>query len=227
MASHFSPRLFRFLNELADNNDRDWFNANKQRYEDEVLEPSLAFISDFGPELAKISKHFNALPKKSGGSIFRIYRDVRFSKDKRPYKTHVGIHFRHKKHKTAYAPGFYLHLEPRNCFIGAGIWHPEAPALKKIRQAIADEPATWAKAYGAVEADKDFELRGESLSRPPKGFSADHPEVEALKRKDFIAVRNIPQSWVTQPDFLKLFAGECRKPVPLVKWLCGATGVDF
>jgi uncharacterized protein (TIGR02453 family) len=101
----FSPELFSFLAELRANNNRDWFAANKDRYEEDLLEPALAFIAAFAPRLEKISPHFRAEARPSGGSLFRIYRDTRFSKDKSPYKTNVGIHFRHEQAKDAYAPG--------------------------------------------------------------------------------------------------------------------------
>ena len=109
--TYFNRAFFRFLEDLKKNNQREWFQANKQRYEDEVRHPAQQFISDFGPQLHKISRHFLADPRASGGSMFRIYRDTRFAKDKSPYKTHVGIQFRHKQGKDVHAPGFYLHLE--------------------------------------------------------------------------------------------------------------------
>src|SRR5918996_3776624 len=142
----FGPELFRFLRDLEANNDRTWFNANKDRYEREVRDPALDFVEDFAPRLAEISQHFVADPRPSGGSLFRIHRDTRFSKDKSPYKTHVGIHFRHERAKDVHAPGFYLHLEPRSVFVGAGIWHPNSPTLAKIRAAIADDAEAWLRA---------------------------------------------------------------------------------
>ena len=96
----FGPELFAFLAELELNNNREWFGANRHRYEEHLLEPALAFIEDFAPRLQKISPHFRADARPSGGSLFRIYRDTRFSKDKSPYKTHVGLHFRHERAKT-------------------------------------------------------------------------------------------------------------------------------
>ena len=225
--AHFSPALFRFIKDLKAHNERDWFQANKSRFEDDLREPSLQFISDFGPKLQKISPHFNAIPKSVGGSLFRIYRDVRFSKDKSPYKTHVGIHFRHKKHKTAHAPGFYLHLEPKECFVGAGIWRPDPPALKKIRAAIEADPAGWKRASRSKRFTSRFELSGESLKRPPKGVDPEHRFLDDLKRKDFIAVTSVRQSDVTKAGFLDEFTKICKDGAPLVKWLCGALEVEF
>jgi len=119
--TYFSPEVFSFLRELAENNNRDWFAENKTRYEQRVREPILQFISDFGPRLAKISPHFVADPRPSGGSLFRIHRDTRFSHDKSPYKTHLGVHFFHDSGKKAPSvPGFYLHIAPDECFAAAG-----------------------------------------------------------------------------------------------------------
>ena len=130
---HFRPEFFRFLRELRENNSRDWFQAQKARYQRDVRDPALRFIGDFAPALKEISPHFRADPRPVGGSLFRIHRDVRFSKDKSPYKTSVGIQFRHEMGKDAHAPGFYLHLEPENVFLGAGSWRPDGPSLLKIR----------------------------------------------------------------------------------------------
>ena len=118
----FEPKLVKFLGQLSRNNNRDWFKENKTRYEAEVLFPALAFVEAFQPYLKKISPYFLAVPKRVGGSVMRIYRDTRFGKDKTPYKTNVGIHFRHEMGKDVHCPGFYLHIEPKECFLGAGIW---------------------------------------------------------------------------------------------------------
>ena len=141
----FSRQTFAFLRELAENNDRDWFKANGERYEDVVREPALQFISDFGTRIDEVSSHFLAVPKKVGGSLFRIHRDVRFSRDKRPYKTHIGIHFRHEQHRDAHAPGFYLHIEPGSVFMGGGMWRPHPEALRAIRRQIVEDGTGWAE----------------------------------------------------------------------------------
>ena len=115
-APSFSSELFAFLRELKQHNEREWFNANKARYERELKEPALAFVEDFGYRLPQVAPHLTADKR----SLFRIYRDTRFSKDKTPYKTHVGIYFRHARSGEADTAGVYLHLEPRRVFIGAG-----------------------------------------------------------------------------------------------------------
>src|SRR5919198_4046037 len=144
----FSPAVFSFLRELQDNNTREWFAENKSRYQEDVQEPALEFISDFDPLLRRISPDFRADARPVGGSLFRIHRDVRFSKDKTPYKTHVGIHFRHRSASDAHAPGFYLHLEPGGVFAAAGIWHPDGPSQKLIRTRIGDDARGWKRATG-------------------------------------------------------------------------------
>src|SRR3954466_10731682 len=168
----FSPELFAFLRELADNNDREWFAANKERYVAEVQEPALAFVEDVGLRLPEISRHFVATPR----SVFRIYRDIRFAKDKTPYKTHTGIQFRHERARDAHAPGFYLHLEPGTVFMACGTWHPDRDTLHAIpppppaRPPPPPRPARWRALMDAPAFRESFRLGGEALKRPPAGF---------------------------------------------------------
>jgi uncharacterized protein (TIGR02453 family) len=225
--ARLTPAAFEFLNDLAANNNRDWFAANKQRYEDELREPVLQFVRDFAPYLADISPFFRADPRKTGGSMFRIYRDTRFSKDKSPYKTYTGVQFRHERGKDAHCPGFYLHLQPDEFFMGVGIWHPDGATLTAIRAAIDATPERWQKVTGAKAFRGTFELAGDSLKRAPKGYDTDHPLIDDLKRKDFIAVTTLSEKQVTGEGFVKEFAGLCRKGSPLVEFLCDATGLSF
>jgi uncharacterized protein (TIGR02453 family) len=223
----FRPALFSFLRELEENNTRDWFQRNKHRYEDDVKEPALQFISDFGPHLKKISPHFQAIPKAVGGSLFRIYRDVRFSKDKSPYKTHVGIQFRHETARDAHAPGYYVHLQPGSVFVGAGLWHPDGPSLKKIRAHLVADASGWKRVTAGAAFRSGWALEGESLKRPPRGYDPDHALIEEIKRKDFIAVRRLTQRTVLAPDFPMELASLGREIAPFVRWLCAAVGVKF
>ncbi|MYB98818.1 MAG: DUF2461 domain-containing protein [Gemmatimonadetes bacterium] len=227
MTPHFTPATFAFLTELADNNNREWFRANKSRYDGDVKEPALAFISDFAPHLARISTRFRADPRANGGALFRIYRDTRFSKHTRPYKTHTGIHLRHEAAKDAHAPGFYLHLQPGQVFAGVGIWRPGGPTLRSIREAIDEDPDAWLRASGDERFRASFELTGDSLIRAPKGFSVDHPLIEDLRRKDFIGAARLDESTVLSHDFLACFAALCRDAAPFQRWLCGAIGVPW
>jgi uncharacterized protein (TIGR02453 family) len=224
---HFDKELFGFLKELKQNNTREWFHANKERYQTAVQEPLLRFISDFADPLHDISPEFPADPRPSGGSMFRIYRDVRFSKDKSPYKTHGAAQFRHRAGRDAHAPGFYLHLEPGNVFVGAGSWHPGREALESIRNAIAEDPDQWRAVLEDGGFSKRHELVGESLKRPPRGFDPEHPLIEELKRKDFISIENFNQTKACSAGFIDIVAESFRVAAPLVKFLTEAVGQPF
>src|SRR5688572_14502440 len=173
--SGFPKDVFAFLAELAVNNEREWFNEHKDRYEGSVRGPALEFIRAIAPKLGKFSSHFVASDAKVGGSLMRIHRDTRFSKEKTPYKTNVGIQFRHEAGKDVHAPGVYVHLDPDQCFLGVGLWQPEPDALTGIRAAIAGDPAAWKRASAGPKFRTSFELRGEMLKRPPRGFDPEHP----------------------------------------------------
>jgi uncharacterized protein (TIGR02453 family) len=223
----FTPDLFAFLRELAANNDREWFAANKARYVADVQEPALAFIEDVGVRLAEVSSHVVADARTVGGSLFRIYRDTRFSKDKTPYKTQVGIQFRHERAKDAHAPGFYLHLEPGSVFMACGTWHPDGDTLRAIRTAIATDADRW-RAIVADEAFAGrFRLGGETLKRAPAGFDPDHPLIEDVKRKDFIAITDLSERDVTSSGFLSRFLGLCAESAGFMRFLCDAARVPF
>ncbi len=224
---YFSPALFTFLRELKANNDREWFNANKNRYEEVIREPALEFVAEFAPHLERISPHFVADPRPVGGSLFRIHRDTRFSKDKTPYKPHTGIQFRHEAAKDVHAPGYYLHLEPGEIFVGVGVWHPDSTALARIRGALVEDPDSWRGATSNRAFRQRFTLAGESLKRPPAGFDHDHPLIDDLKRKDFIAVARLQQRAVTSSGFDEALAGDFRAASPLVAFLCGALDLPF
>ena len=220
-----TPRCFRFLKELAANNDREWFNANKQRYLDDVRDPLLAFVAGFGPRLARISKNMLADPRPVGGSLFRIYRDTRFSKDKSPYKTHAGVSFRHVDGRDVHGPVFYLHLEPGAVFSAAGMWHPDADSLRKIRDAIVAHPGRWKR----VLASRGVELDAghDSLVRAPRGYDAEHAYVEDLKRKSFTASTSFTQKQACAPGFPEQFARVCRAKAPLMEFLTHAVGLPW
>ncbi|MEM7466230.1 MAG: DUF2461 domain-containing protein [Pseudomonadota bacterium] len=223
----FPKACLPFLRKLARNNNREWFNENKHLYEQNIREPALAFIEAMGPELEKISPHFRAIPKKVGGSLMRVYRDTRFAKDKTPYKTNVGIQFRHALGKDVHAPGYYLHIAADGCFFGAGIWRPESKVLNKIREFIADNPNAWQQALTNRAFKNSFELSGESLIRPPRGYRADHPLIEDLKRKDFIALGYFEIAELQKKTFHKFAAKSFAKATPLMSYLCMAVDANF
>jgi uncharacterized protein (TIGR02453 family) len=217
--AHITPELFDFFRELKRNNSKEWFLGNKERYEQQVRLPLQRFIMDFEQPLQRISPHFRVDPRPVGGSLFRIYRDVRFSPDKSPYKTHGGIQFRHKQARDVHAPGFYLHLEPANVFAAVGIWHPDSASLGRIREAIARDTKAWLRVKTDPEFSELYELGGESLKRAPQGYDPNHPQIEDLKRKDFIAHVPLSQDAACAPDFLDSYARLCAKAAPFVKFL--------
>jgi uncharacterized protein (TIGR02453 family) len=225
---YFTPALFTFLSELAVNNDRTWFKANQQRFEAEVRQPALDFITDYGDQrLPKLSPHLVADSRTVGGSLFRIQRDTRFSKDKTPYKLNTGLHFRHEQAADAHAPGIYLHLEPGNCFMGAGLWMPTSKVAYAVRERIAAEPAAWRGAAWSKKLTEYYEFGGESLVRPPKGFDPDHPLMDDLKRKSFMVTSRLEQGDITAIDFMDRFHDRAMRTRPLLRFLCEAVGVPF
>lgn len=217
---YFSSQTMSFLRQLASHNQRDWFERHKPGYEEAVRGPALEFIADMADELALLSPHFLALPKKVGGSLLRVYRDVRFSRDKRPYKTHVGIQFRHECGRDIHAPGFYVHVEPGGCFVGMGIWRPDALALAKVRDAIAEQSGKWRSVVGNKTFTRQLGLSGESLLRAPRGYPKDHPLVDDLKRKDFIAIARLEDEQVLSPRVRQLVMRRFKAADAFMQFLC-------
>jgi uncharacterized protein (TIGR02453 family) len=152
---------------------------------------------------------------------------VRFSKDKSPYKTHLGIQFRHARGEDAHCPGYYLHLQPGEVFVGAGIWHPDPQTARRIRTAIAADGAGWKRAAHGKRFRERYALAGDSLARPPAGFPKDHALLEDLKRKDFIGVAPLTQKAVTSPDFERAFLELSKRGAPLMRFLCQALELPF
>lgn len=214
---------FKFFTELSANNNREWFNDNKIRFRENVQEPLASFVEAMAPRLKKVSKHFVADPRLNGGSVFRIYKDVRFSKDKTPYKNHGAVQFRHALGKDAHAPGFYVHLAPKEIFYGGGIWHPPSPSLLQIREAIRDKSAAWAKATTGTAFRKRFDgVRGDGVTRQPRGFDIDHPMIEDIKRKSFFAMANGKPADAKKPSFCDDVEAAMKDAKPMMKFLCDA-----
>lgn len=223
----FSPATFEFLESLAANNNRQWFQDNKQRYEDEVRLPALAFIQAMGPRLATISPHFRADARKTGGSLMRVYRDTRFGKDKTPYKTNIGIQFRHEMGKDVHAPGYYVHISTSQVFIGVGTWHPPSDGLARIRQAIDEQGDLWRSVRDDDIFTRWFTLAGDSLKRPPRGYDKEHPYIDDIKRKDFIAISELAPALVEANDFADISCEYFAAATPLMQFLCRAMRVPF
>lgn len=218
----FDRAFFAFLKKLKANNNREWFTEHKAQYQAEVEAPALAFVEAFAPRLKKISPRFVADPRRSGGSMFRIYRDTRFSHDKTPYKTHVGLHFWHDGAGLESPPSFYLHLSPGEIFGGGGCWHPDPVALRKIRLRINDAPKEW-KAVLAT----GMEIEGSTLKRVPPGFPSDHPFATDLMRKDHFASEAFTMADLGSARFVDRYADTCAAMAPLMKFLTLAQDQKF
>jgi uncharacterized protein (TIGR02453 family) len=223
----FTTATFKFLDEFEANNDRTWFEANKPRYEALVREPAQEFIAAMGPVLEKFAPHFRADPRNVGGSLMRVFRDTRFSRDKTPYKTNIGIQFRHELGKDVHAPGFYVHIATDECFLAVGCWRPDSDALGKIRDLIAQNPTKWFSARDNTNFVAEWNLAGDSLTRPPRGYAAEHPALDDLKRKDFVGIAPLSHDDVAGPGLVQLAGARFATAVPLMDFLCEAVGVPY
>ncbi len=223
----FSKATLDFLDELAANNNKAWFEANKERYESLVREPALDFIEAMDPVLKSFAPNFVAEPRKVGGSLMRVYRDTRFSRDKTPYKTNVGIQFRHSLGKDIHAPGFYVHVATDECFLAAGCWHPEADVLGKLRDHIAQKPEKWFAARDDRTFAAQWDLWGEQLRRPPRGYAADHPAIGDIKRRDFVAIAPLSFREATGTGLVKLAGKRFAEAAPFMKFLCEALKIPY
>lgn len=221
----FTTQTLDFLRALSVNNNRDWFNENKPVYELDVRQPALNFIECMVPRLADISPHFLAIARKSGGSLMRVYRDTRFSKDKTPYKTNIGIQFRHEQGRDVHAPGYYVHIDPQSVFVGVGLWRPDSRALGKIRDHLVEAGAAWIAARDDATFQAYFNLSGEALKRAPRGYSPDHPLIEDLKRKDFIAISDLSHEDVLSPGFIDTVYQRFQAADSYMRFLCQAIEV--
>jgi len=225
--AYFGKATFTFLRALARNNNREWFKAHQSAYDHDVRDPFLALIADLQAPLARISPHLCADPRKSGGSLFRIYRDTRFANDKTPYKTWAGARFFHERRREIESPSFYLHIQPGDCFVGGGIWHPEPPTLKRIRDFLVDNPAAWKRATHAKAFRERFEFWGESLSRPPRGYDSQHELIEDLKRKNFAAGKGFDDALACSDQLLPTIVATFKQLAPTIDYLCAALDLEF
>lgn len=220
--AYFSPELVRFLQQIKRNNRRPWFLKNRERYEEVVLQPGLRFVVDFGFRVKQISPWIVVNNKPHGGSLQRIYRDIRFSPDKRPYKTWVGMTFPHaSRTEEVRAVGYYLHLEPDGSALYGGTWRPDRRSLAKIRDAIAWKSDEWKK------AKRGLTLEGDSLTRAPRGYPENHPLIADLKRQDFVVSVPFSNAMVCGPRFLQDVTAAAKKMSPLMKFLAQAQGLQF
>jgi uncharacterized protein (TIGR02453 family) len=223
----FEPDLFRFLGELRTHNNKPWFERNRPRYERVYKDALASFVTEFGPRLNGISPYLVADPRPVGGSVMRIFRDTRFSKDKSPYRSYTVIHFGHRDAGEGRAPGLFLYVAADEISAGGGLWHPAPAVAHSIRTAIARRPREWLDATASPSFRNRFELTGGSLKRPPPGFPRDHPQIAELMRRDFVASTDVPRSEFTSPHFLAYYEGVGRDLRPLLRFLCNAVGLPF
>ncbi len=207
-----------FLKKLKRNNNRLWFEKHKDEYEALVKLPMQSLIAALHPHFERFAPEFDINPKRS---IFRIYRDVRFSKDKTPYKTHVAAHFVLRgKPKGVEGSGYYLHIEPGEVFLGGGIYMPDGDQLKKIRRAVSSRSEQFLSAMQHPKFKKLFgKLEGEKLQRIPQGFEPDHPMAEWLRYKQFFVGTEFPEGRCLKEKFVSDVAEVFEAAAPLVRFL--------
>ncbi len=223
MSRYFGPDFFAFLRALKRHNDREWFAAQRERYVADVEAPMLQFIADFAPRLRAISRAYIADPRRTGGSMFRIYRDTRFSADKSPFKTWMAARFPHEARKEAESvPAFYLHLDPKEVYGGGGLYHGDKAAVTRIRQHVVDAARQWAAVRGT-----GIEIEGDRLTRAPAGFDREHRFVEDLKRKDFYTLAGFTPVEAGRNDFLDRYTDACERAAPLLEFLTNALGLRW
>ena len=225
----FRPAALRYLRALARHNERAWFEAHRPEYDLDVLGPMRAFVEEMDDRLARIAPEICGDARRS---VFRIHRDVRFSKDKRPYKQHAACWFYHrdsdaKVGRDGGGAGFYFHLEPGNSQLGGGLWMPGPPVLRALRDAIDADPRGFQRAADSPVMRRRFGgLDGEAvLTRMPRGFDESHPAARWLRYKSFTAGRLMSDAEATRPDLPARVARDFAALVPLVRWLNGALGL--
>jgi uncharacterized protein (TIGR02453 family) len=218
----FTSKTLAFLRALARNNDRNWFRARADEYELHVKRPMCAVIERLGEEFRRFAPELMADPKKS---LYRIWRDTRFSPDKRPLKTNVAAVFPHRLGNRHSSAGLYFEISPKWVFAGGGIYMPERADLVKIRARIADEPREFRRLASAAPLKKIGGVRGDQLTRIPRGYAADHPAAEYLRLKHFLGFTEWPPELATSPEFWPELLATFSAVMPLVRYLNETMGV--
>jgi uncharacterized protein (TIGR02453 family) len=227
----FRPAAMTFLRTLRRHNEREWFQAHRDTYESEVRAPLSALVEEMDVRLAELAPEIVADPKRSP---FRIHRDVRFSNDKSPYKTHAACWFFHRdagRGVGATTPhggaGFYFHMEPGGSMIGGGIWMPPRPTLNRIREMIDEDHKPLASILGDAAFKRRYGGLSEEamLTRMPRGYPDTHPASTLLRHQSFTVGRALSDAEVCSARLPDLLAKEYARILPLVRWLNGALGL--
>lgn len=226
----FDPAALRFLGQLRRNNRRDWFLDHRGEYEALVRQPLRALVEEVDVLLAEVMPELRGDPARS---VFRIHRDVRFSSDKSPYKTHAAAWFPHHDAGSGVGQvahggaGFYVHLEPGASLVAAGIWMPPKPSLDLIRARLVDRHAEFARLVNAATFRRRMGRLSEEamLVRAPRGSDPDHPAAPWLRYKSFTVHRMLSDDEITSPRLLTALATDLRTVRPLVRWLNSALGL--
>jgi uncharacterized protein (TIGR02453 family) len=227
-ADRLPPSALAFLRDLAAHNDRKWFDANRARCEADLVEPTRALVRGLAAALAGPFPRVVGSDAKAGGSMTRLHRDTRFGKDRRPFHSHVGLHFWHGKGRKMEVPGFFLRFDPDGVLVATGMHGPEPPDLARIRKAIDAGPARWEKASRNPAFLRAWGgLEGESLKRVPAPWPADHRHADDLRRKDFTAFARWKAAEATKPGFAGRVVAQWEASDPLMGFLCGALGLPW
>lgn len=220
MASPFTRKTLAFLRALKRNNDRDWFRARKADYEQHVRGPMIALLEELARDLPGFAPDLVSDPRVC---LFRIYRDTRFSSDKRPLKTNVAAHFPSRKFAKGEGAGLYLEVAPQWVWMGGGIYMPSSSELNAIRAAIAADHRRFRRVITAPAFRRAVgELSGEQLTRVPRGYVKDHPAAEHLRHRQFIGGREYPADFAVSPRFYSELLTVFRGIAPLVSFLNNA-----
>ncbi len=213
----FPKETMRFLRDLKKNNDRDWFNENKPRYEEHVKEPMLQLLAALAVRMKGVHPDLVIEPKKC---MYRIYRDVRFSKDKSPYKTWIAAAFTFQGYDRKHDAAFYFHITPEEVGVGGGLYAPAGDKLKNLRAAIDRDAAALRSVIGEKKFKKMFgEMVGEELLRIPQGYDKDHPDADLLRKKQFLSWKTLPTTAIHSADFLDQLVEHFSAMTPFVRYL--------
>ena len=213
----FPPEARAFLRDLRENNNREWFQAHKGDFERHVRDPLLQLVEELGAALAAHSPGYLRDPRKS---VYRIYRDIRFSKNKQPYKTHAAAVFPPVGLQRHAGAGFYFHFSSEEMLVGGGVYAPSSADLQKIRGQIASDPGELRWILAEEPFRKTYAgLDGERLKRTPRGFPSDHPAADLLMHKQFLAGTTLPADAIEKPSIARQIDRRFRAISPLLEYL--------